>query len=153
MICFYTDGSCSKNGSPDAVAGWSYCIVRGDILLGQDSGFIHNATNNIGELWGILKALTYIDTFFTQDAEAIIYSDSAYCVNGINEWRFNWKRNNWTRNGAELKNADLWKNIDYYLGRHKNVKVEKVKGHAGDKWNNMADKLAKEGVENGKAAI
>lgn len=153
MIKIYTDGACSANGSSNAVAGWSYCVTRGDNLIHSDYGYILNGTNNIGELWGILKALSYVSLFHNADTELIIYSDSSYCVKGINEWRHNWKKNNWTRSTGELKNKDLWVAIDSYIGRYPKIHFEKVKGHAGEKWNEEADRLAKQGVEDGKNYI
>jgi len=150
MICIYTDGACSFNGSSDAIAGWSFCVVRGNELLDKYYGTVYNGTNNIGELWGILSALTYIDKWAEEETEIIIYSDSAYCVNGANEWRHNWRCNGWKRSSGELKNAELWQSIDYFLNKHPNVRIEKVKGHAGVDWNDYADTLAKKGVEDGK---
>ncbi len=153
MITIYTDGACSNNGSSDAVAGWSYCVVRGDNLIEQNHGYVLNGTNNVGELWGILRALIYIGRFSDRDMEAIIYSDSAYCIQGINTWRHEWKKNNWTRKTGELKNKFIWMSIDHYINKYPNIHFEKVKGHAGDKWNELADKLAKQGVEDGKNSI
>lgn len=153
MIKIYTDGACSRNGADDAIAGWAYCINRGDNLIEIKNGYIINGTNNIGELYAILNALTYLNTYQDNDIEAIIYSDSSYCIQGINTWRHDWKKNNWTRKTGELKNKEIWKAIDFYASKLHNVHFEKIKGHAGEKWNEEADRLAKQGVENGKIAI
>ena len=38
----------------------------------------------------------------------IIYSDSAYCVNTINDWMYRWERNGWLKsNNTTPENLDL----------------------------------------------
>ena len=93
------------------------------------------------ELMAILKALKHIKeknqiNFF----RPIIYSDSAYCVNLINEWMYSWERNGWKRpKNQEVKNLDIIKQI-FEL---KNLaEIKKVPGHSGIEWNEYCDKLA-----------
>ena len=93
------------------------------------------------ELMAILKALKHIKeknqiSFF----RPIIYSDSAYCVNLINEWMYSWERNGWKRpKNQEVKNLDIIKQI-FEL---KNLaEIKKVPGHSGIEWNEYCDKLA-----------
>ena len=41
---------------------------------------------------------------------SIIYSDSAYCVNIINDWMFSWERNGWKR----PKNQEIKEYLQQY---------------------------------------
>ena len=53
---------------------------------------------------------------------------------------FSWIKNDWKRHkNQEIKNLEIIKKI-YDL--HYLAKVEKVKGHSNNYWNNYVDKLA-----------
>ena len=72
-----------------------------------------------------------------------IYADSSYVLKGITEWIEKWI----TKDFKNVKNVELWKKL-YNLKRQieelPSVKLlfNKVKGHNGDKYNEMVDKLA-----------
>lgn len=140
----YTDGAASGNGTANCIAGWAFAIYDDDLNLQYDScGRIEEGTNNIGELTAILNAVKYLNENFNR-VPVTIYSDSAYCINGINEWRFNWQKFGWYRDAAhtkELKNRELWKELDTEINPLF-MKFEKVKGHANDPCNNYVDKKA-----------
>lgn len=90
------------------------------------------------ELFAILAALRSLDP----DQSATIFSDSRYCVDGMNTWRHSWKRRNWHRKKDPLKNLDLWKALDAEANKRQSVKFEWVRGHCGNKGNERADELA-----------
>ena len=133
-VTIYTDGACSGNPGP---GGW------GAILLYMETerelaGGEKNTTNNRMELLGAISALTALK----EPCEIKLYTDSQYLVRAINErWLQGWKAKNWTRKGGELKNIDLWQELDRLLGIHK-VSFHWVKGHADNKYNNRCDELA-----------
>ncbi len=56
-----------------------------------------------------------------------------------------WKRNGWKRRErnklVELKNDDLWKQLDELIHRHQ-VKYTRVAGHSGHPENDRVDELA-----------
>ena len=57
------------------------------------------------ELTATIKALKHLK----DKSEIVIFTDSKYVVDGINNWIFKWKQNNWkTTNKKEVKNKDLW---------------------------------------------
>ena len=89
----------------------------------------------------ILKALQHInENNKISFIRPIIYSDSAYCVNLINDWMYSWERNGWKRpKNQEVKNLEIIKQIFELrdLGE-----VHKVPGHSGIKWNEYVDSLA-----------
>ena len=93
------------------------------------------------ELMAILTALKHIEQSDEQFFKPTIYSDSAYCVNLINEWMYSWERKGWKRpKGQEVKNLEIIKQIFELASL---AEIKKVKGHAGIQWNEYVDQLAK----------
>lgn len=135
-IEIYTDGACSGNPGP---GGWGAVLLYGDNKK-EISGYEPNTTNNRMELLAIIKGL---EALKVTGWNVTIYSDSAYAVNAFNNnWIENWQRNGWKNSKKEdVANRDLWQRL-LELMRLNNVKLVKVKGHAGDKWNERCDELA-----------
>ena len=142
-ITCYTDGAASKNGTADCIAGWAFVLLDEDEnLIAEGSGPIENGTNNIGELQAIINAIRAAASI--EYDRLVVYSDSAYCINGITNWRYNWKRTDWWRDKAKtqvLKNKDMWKELDYLIDSSK-MDLVKCSGHSGVKWNEYVDKAA-----------
>ena len=96
------------------------------------------------ELLAVIEALNSLK----EPCDIHLYSDSQYMKNGITQWIFNWKKNNWkASSGKPVKNQDLWIALDQAIARHK-VDWRWVKGHAGHRENELCDQLAKQGAEN-----
>jgi ribonuclease HI len=73
----------------------------------------------------------------------IVYSDSNYCVQTFNEWMFNWARNGWIKSDKKVpENLDLIQAYYDWYQKGYRIDLRKIKGHAGHKWNEMADDLA-----------
>lgn len=142
MLKIFVDGSCKGNGSKSSLGGFGIVIINeDDKIIHQYQSFKEPTTNNEMELSAILYALEYIQNNNLTFPLPIIYSDSAYCVNIINDWMYSWERNGWVRpKNQEIKNLKIIQSI--YNLRHL-AQVEKVKGHSGVKWNEYVDKLAK----------
>ena len=143
-IIIYTDGGCSGNPGP---GGWAAVIPAGDEIHTEISGGEALTTNNRMELTAVIKALEYIEKYFTdrkislQDYKISIYTDSQYVQKGISQWMTNWIRRNWkTSAGKPVKNKDLWIQLKV-LNDRLHVEWKWVKGHAGDKWNERCDDL------------
>jgi ribonuclease HI len=138
-IIIYTDGACSGN---PGVGGW------GAILMFKEhekkiSGGSKEATNNQMEIRAVIEALKTIK----KPAEIIIYTDSKYVMDGITKWIFGWKKNGWrTADRKAVKNSELWQELDCEVSKHK-IEWRWVKGHSGDKYNDIADELAREGIK------
>ena len=76
-----------------------------------------------------------------------LYTDSNYLRQGITEWIYNWKKNNWrTSSKKPVANRELWIELDK-LNSQMNVNWNWVKGHAGDPGNEKADELANKGAD------
>lgn len=133
-IEIYTDGACSGNPGK---GGW------GAILLYLEhkkeiSGFKEETTNNQMELMAVIESLKIIK----KPSKIIIHTDSKYVQDGITQWIFNWKKNGWkTAKKQPVKNDQLWKELDSLVAQHQ-ITWKWVKGHSGNKYNDIADQLA-----------
>ena len=142
MRIFYTDGSCLKNGSSFNEGGFGVVEVNeNDSLISTYSKRNLNTTNNREELRAILYVMLIAGSRSTE--VPVVYSDSAYCVNTFNDWMFRWANNSWIKSdGKEPENLDLIQAYYEHYQRGYRIDLRKVKGHAGVKWNELADKLA-----------
>ena len=134
LIKIYTDGACSGNPGP---GGWGVFIENSGNVT-ELSGRDENTTNNRMELKAVIEALK----FFTTNSELTIHTDSKYVMDGASRWIINWKKNNWkTAQKKDVKNKDLWIELDNLLNYH-DVSWVWVKGHDGIYGNERADYLA-----------
>ena len=143
----YTDGGCSGNPGP---GGWAYVIVQqtfqGFKVIAQNKGAEKETTNNRMELIAVIEALRAFKTMDNVPRQAALYTDSQYVQKGITEWIRNWKRNSWrTSDKKSVKNQDLWKELDS-LAQELPVRWEWVKGHAGNKYNELCDAMTQEAI-------
>ena len=103
-----------------------------------------STTNNRMELMAPIMALKKIK----KSSQITIYTDSTYLKDGITIWINNWKKNDWkSANKKPVKNKDLWVILDK-LTEKKLIIWKWVKAHAGNKFNEIADKLATEAINN-----
>lgn len=137
LVEIYTDGACS--GNPGA-GGWGALLRCGETEK-ELSGGENETTNNRMELTAVIKALQALK----RECEVMLYTDSKYVMDGVNQWMPNWKKNNWrtTNKKSEVKNIDLWLELDKLLPLHK-IKWNWVKGHNGHPENERVDKLARD---------
>jgi ribonuclease HI len=141
-IHIFTDGASLVHKSK--TGGWSAVILYKEEIK-EIKGAVHTATNNQMEILACIKSLEEIKTI---DVPIKIYSDSAYVVNGMNEWIFKWQLNDWKTNKKMVKNKELWKELIKLTELQEDIEFLKVKGHAGIKWNERADELATIAIEN-----
>lgn len=140
MVVAYTDGSCLANGKTNSRGGFGVVIVENDLILDQYQHFEENTTNNAQELKAILWVLL---NYGKRWPGILVYSDSAYCVNTLTQWMYNWARNGWLKSDNKSpENLDLIKTYYDLEKRGFKITLEKIKGHAGNRWNEMADQLA-----------
>lgn len=138
-LTIYTDGACSGNPGP---GGWGAVLIHPDGKIVEMSGGEENTTNNRMEIMGFLSPVEALESKYEID----VHTDSKYLCDGANSWLKNWKRNGWrTADKKPIKNEDLWRRIDEALGRHL-IQIHWVRGHNGDRYNEIADRLAREGV-------
>jgi ribonuclease HI len=137
----YTDGACSGNPGP---GGWGAVILNEEKKETHISGKEKNTTNNRMELVAPIMALRKI----RKASKITIYTDSTYLKNGITTWIKNWEKNSWKNaNKKPVKNKDLWLTLNK-LSKEQTIDWKWVKAHAGNKYNEIADKLATEAISN-----
>jgi ribonuclease HI len=133
-VIIYTDGACSGNPGP---GGWCAILRYGQhekVLQGGAS----LTTNNRMELRAALAALKTL----TRPCIVEIHTDSEYLRKGVTEWMPRWLRNGWRTSGKKpVKNRDLWQGLSSAMRPHR-IAWHWVRGHAGHKSNERADRLA-----------
>lgn len=150
-INIYTDGSSRGNPGPGGFGVVQVSTVWRETLTeyieSKSVSYMYseqceNTTNNREEM----KAILHVFEIAANDPENqyIIYSDSAYCVNMINDWIWSWAKNNWKNSKKkEVENLDLVLQLYKYISKDFfNCQVIKTKGHCGIVENELADALA-----------
>lgn len=142
----YTDGACFPN---PGLGAFAFVIVQDEKIIYEEAQYQVDTTNNIMELEAIIKGLKHVlsnKSLYTFDG-LIVYSDSQYCVTGINNWIHTWKESAWrNRKGAPVKNKEFWLELDG-LRHGKKIAFLWVKGHNGDPFNERADELCQAKVK------
>lgn len=147
-VRIFTDGACSENPGP---GGWA-AVFNTASKCYTISGNEQLTTNNRMELRAIIETFRKIvnKKKHNPDVQYDIYSDSAYVVNTINNyWIEAWQKNNWkTTKGDDVKNKDLWEELSKLRLKANKlglcITLNKIKGHSGNTFNELVDKLAKE---------
>lgn len=137
-VVIHTDGACSGNPGP---GGWG-AVLQYNGHVRELKGGLAETTNNQMELTAAIEALNALK----RPCKVELHTDSQYVKNGIQSWLFNWKKNGWrTADRKPVKNMELWQALDAAVQRHA-ITWHWVKGHAGDEFNERADRLANEGM-------
>ena len=140
----YTDGSSRGNPGP---GGLGVVVIDNDENIIETYSFQEKSTtNNRMEL----KAIAYAfykygvkKSAAAGDEVPDVYSDSSYAVNTLTSWMFTWAQNNWIKSDKKVpENLDIIRPIYEHWQDGFRMKLHKVKGHAGVKYNEMADALA-----------
>ena len=135
----YTDGACSGNPGP---GGWAYVLRDGPTQKEREgSGGQSMTTNNQMELMAAIEGLHAL----SRPCAVQLYADSQYVLNGLKTWMISWKKNNWRRKSGskweEIKNVDLWQQLDKLASIHQ-ITFHHIKGHSGHPENERCDALA-----------
>lgn len=138
----YTDGSCSPNPGS---GGWGSVILvdgREIMKLAERSKW---TTNQEMELVAAANSLHFIEFGMSEYFKdtIIIYTDSAYLCNCWKDgWWKKWVYNGWLNSKKDpVANRSCWENLIPYF-KMPNITFVKVKGHVGNQYNEIADKLA-----------
>ncbi len=137
----YTDGSSLGNPGP---GGYGAVFVSGGKIVHEIGGYEKETTNNKMELQAVIETLKYVSKSNFDKSEVVIHADSAYVLNGITSWIFNWEKNGWkTANKKPVLNQELWQELIALVRNFKGkILWQKVKGHSGHIYNERADEIA-----------
>src|SRR5262245_12043351 len=143
-VRLYTDGACSGNPGP---GGWAYILEH--IRTGErksESGGEPLTTNNRMELMAVIRGLSALK----RPCRVELITDSQYVAKGLSDWMPKWKSRGWRRGtgrrSGEVKNIELWQQLDQLLSQH-SVHCTHVFGHAGHPENEECDRLAVEAYQ------
>ena len=131
-ILIFTDGASSGNPGPAGIG----VVFRFGKHEKEISEYIGLATNNIAELKAIEAGLLALKK---TDLPVRIFTDSKYAYGVLT---LGWKAK---------ANSELVQSIKKTMKKFKNLKIVKVKGHAGDEGNERADFLATTAIKNSGA--
>lgn len=134
----YTDGSAYPNPGKGGF-GIVVCDNNDNILI-TISHQAQQVTNNVMELAAILSAVLL---YGNKGIDLTIYSDSAYAINCLDTWRFNWEKNNWRKSDNQVpENLEIIKEYKNLIDSGYKAKLVKVKGHSTCRGNQLADLIA-----------
>jgi len=127
----YTDGACRGNPGP---GGWAWVVADGR----QGSGGARATTNQRMEIQAALEAVQALE------GPLLIFSDSTYVVNCFRDaWWEGWLTRGWVNAARKpVANRDLWEPLVELVRVRGDVAFRWVKGHAGNRLNEEADRLA-----------
>jgi len=156
-VIVYTDGSCLGNPGP---GGWAWAVPGGPYA----SGAAPSTTNQRMEITAALEALATLTVAGSRLEPGVVdeggapsalevVSDSTYVVNCFKDrWWEGWLRRGWKNTaGKPVANRDLWEPLmALALDPGRTVRFRWVKGHSGDRWNDVVDQLATEAAAAGR---
>ena len=145
-IEIYTDGGVKGNGHIHSIGCAAYVVLQDDVLICTGwTSVTAGTTNNREEMKAIINALN--NRLCSHEEHITLYSDSSYCVNGINKWMKIWEKNNFLRGDETIPNKDLWEEMFKLVNFFSNLSVMWVRGHDGNKWNEHVDRLCQNKLE------
>jgi ribonuclease HI len=141
VLNVYTDGASFHNGKSDCRA--SYGVYFGEKDSRNESGLIiEKASNNRGELMGLLRAVELIK----DDEEAVIHTDSMYGLKCAYDYGIKMKKAGYPK---DIPNIDIIQKMREILETKSNIKFHHLNSHTNntDKHsigNDIVDRMATE---------
>lgn len=150
MIEIWVDGGTRKNGTANALGAWAYYgyyDFQSVQVIIQAKQAVENTTNQRMELTAAIKAIEK-SRLNNPDMPIVIYTDSAYLYNcWKDKWYYNWLNSGWLNSKNEpVANKDLWEQLIPHF-KHGFLTIKKVKGHSGNKGNEIADRLVNQAMD------
>lgn len=139
-IAVFTDGSC---WTKDRGGGWAWVALDAFDGINYECGYYSDTTISQMELEAVGQAIHCVsydleeEGYNTQEIDLLVYSDSEYVVLGWND-----------KSRKRNKNQEWWYSAEMYRGNWRSVTLEHCKGHVGNEFNELADKLAGEARKN-----
>lgn len=132
----FTDGASEGNPGP---GGWGAVLVVDGQVVAEDYGHEPHTTNNRMELKAMIEGLKMIPP----DTPTNVYTDSQLVVNILTKWAEGWEAKGWKKKSpGPIANLELVKEA-YGLAKAKpHARIQWIKAHSGNRWNEYADSLA-----------
>ena len=132
----FTDGASEGNPGP---GGWGAVYVIDGEVVDEAHGSAPHTTNNKMELTALIAGLGMLPPDTTMTA----YTDSQLIVNIVTNWADGWKARGWTKKSpGPIANLELVKEAHALYKQRPGVKIQWIKAHIGNRWNEYADALA-----------
>ena len=130
----YTDGACGGNPGP---GGWAWIVPEGGFASGAEA----RSTNQRMEIMAAWRALQH---FRDDPRPIVIVADSTYVVKCFTDgWWKGWLARGWRNSQRQpVANRDLWEPFIELVNARGDVEFRWVKGHSGDRMNDMVDAMA-----------
>jgi ribonuclease HI len=126
-IIVYADGACFGNPGPAGIG----VLLEWKGNTKEVSQFLGDGTNNIAELTAIEVALQQVKN---RSLPVRVHTDSAYSIGVLSE---GWKAK---------ANLQLIARVQVLMREFDDLKLVKVRGHAGDPRNERVDQLARDAI-------
>lgn len=76
-----------------------------------------------------------------------IITDSKFLISAMTKWMDIWRYKNWCKkDGSPLANESDFRDLDDAM-YGMNINVKYVRAHSGNRYNDLADQLAKQGAQ------
>lgn len=134
-VTIYSDGGADPN---PGYGGWGAILIYGKHSK-QLKGNAKDTTNNRMELSAAIGSLKALN----RPCQIDFYTDSQYLRRGIIEWMDEWVAADFKKKGKAIPNSDLWRKLNKLIEPH-TIDWHWVKGHSGNHYNEIVDKLATE---------
>jgi ribonuclease HI len=135
----FTDGA----WSPDGRGGWAYVVVDDDDEVQRGQGSALGVTHQRMEIRAVAEGLLAAP----RNVPVQVVGDSAYVIECFREeWHVKWEGNGWLNYSKKpVANRDEWERLlTAWRAREAPTTWERIKGHAGHRWNELVDALAVE---------
>ena len=145
ILYIWCDGGVRNNQDRNNnIGGWA-ALLKYHNDTKEIIGNAKNVTNNQMELQSCIEALKIIKN---KNIKTIVTSDSAYLVNGINNWINKWIKNNWiTVDKNPVKNKEIWQELFELKSKFKDIEFFHCAGHADNEGNNRVDMLVNRSMD------
>jgi ribonuclease HI len=144
----FTDGA----SSPDGRGGWAYVVVNEDMEILRGQGSALGVTHQRMEIRAVAEGLLAAP----KTVPIQVVGDSAYLIDCFrDEWHVKWESNGWRNYSKKpVANRDEWERLlAAWRARKAETTWERIKGHNGDRWNEIVDALAVEAKGNCAGAV
>jgi len=137
----FTDGACDPNPGE---AGSGIAIYRKNTISELWYGLYNSAgTNNTAELNALYQALMISKSELESGNSVSVFCDSKYSIQCVTQWASSWEKKGWKKNGGEINNLDLIKEMHtLYQSIKEKVRVFHVNSHVGIEGNELADRMS-----------